>query len=86
MMFPQAPMLNMFLALFITLALILGLALILRRLGPGAMPIGKGQRLRKVESLPLTPQHQLHVVELDGRERLILTSPHGATELSTKAK
>lgn len=70
-------------ALLITLALILGAALLLRRINPqfGAhfgSSSGTGKRMAKLESLPLTPQHTLHLVVVDGVEKTIVTGPQGA--------
>lgn len=70
-------------ALLITLALILGVALILRRISPQfgshfSAGGGQGRRMAKLESLPLTPQHTLHLVIVDGVEKTIVTGPQGA--------
>jgi len=45
------------------------------------------RRLELVEKLPLTPQHSLHVVRMDGRSLLIGVSPAGCALLeSVKAE
>lgn len=70
-------------ALLITLALILAVALVLRRVNPQfgnhfAGGGGNARRMAKLESLPLTPQHVLHLVVIDGEEKAIVTGPQGA--------
>jgi flagellar biogenesis protein FliO len=37
------------------------------------------RRMTLVERLPLTPNHALHLVELDGRRLLVATHPQGAS-------
>lgn len=74
-------------ALAITLALMLGLALLLRRVNPSALAtLRRGNRLARIESLPLTPTHTAHLIALDGEEQVIVTGPHGATVLPTNKK
>ena len=51
-------------------------------LGPLPWPRPSGdRRLKLVESVRLTPQVQLCLVECDGQEMLLTTSPSGATLL-----
>lgn len=41
-----------------------------------------GQRmLESIERLPLTPQHSLHLVRVEGRTVLVAVSPHGCSLL-----
>ena len=80
-MFAHAPLLNMLLALLVTLALMLGLALIVRRVNPTMLTASSRRRLRKLESLPLTPHHAVHLIEVDGVERVLMTSPQHTHEL-----
>lgn len=42
-----------------------------------------GRRLEVLERLPLTPQHSLHVVRMDGRSLLIGVSPSGCALLES---
>jgi flagellar biogenesis protein FliO len=77
-------------ALLATLALILGTALVLRKINPQfgahfAPGNGNGRRLVKIESLPLTPQHTLHLVRVDGVEKTIVTGPQGAVVVEKDA-
>lgn len=81
MFFTHAPLLNMLLALLVTLALMLGLALIVRRLNPAILTPGNNRRLRKVESLSLTPHHAVHIIEVNGTTRVLLTGPQRTNEL-----
>ncbi len=41
-----------------------------------------GQRMSIIDRLPLTPQHTLHLLELDGRTYLIATHAGGCTLLA----
>ncbi|MFZ2587056.1 MAG: hypothetical protein WAZ18_02865 [Alphaproteobacteria bacterium] len=83
MMLAGSPFLNGLLALLITLALMLGLALIVRRFNLTNLSnsLASNRRLRKVESLTLTPHHSLHVIEVNGKERVLMTSPQKLIEL-----
>jgi flagellar biogenesis protein FliO len=58
----------------------------LRRKGMAHLPAGlrlrrSPRRLKLVEKLPLTAQHSLHLVHVDGRALLIGVSPGGCTLL-----
>ena len=53
--------------------------------GARAAAGGRSKRLRAIERLPLTPQHSLHVVEVEGRTVLIATSPGGCSILEAGA-
>lgn len=72
-------------ALLVTLALLLGFLLAVKRLGPTlglerlglARAAGGERRLAVVESLALDPRRRLVLVRADGREHLLLL---GATE------
>lgn len=78
-MLAHTPLLNMLLALAITLTLMLGLALLLRAVTPHLRTrTSPGKRLAKLESLPLTPQHTLHLVTLDGELHALVTTPQSA--------
>lgn len=77
-------------ALLITLALILGVALLLRKINPQfgsnfTPGSATGRRMAKLESLPLTPQHTLHLVVVDGVEKTIVTGPQGAVVVENDA-
>jgi len=58
----------------VLLALLVGLALLNRRLSPGPPSAARA-------SLRLTPQHGVHVLELEGRRLLIGTGPTGPPRL-----
>jgi flagellar biogenesis protein FliO len=62
----------------------------LRRRGVAqfSLPVKRGangRRLRVLERLPLSAQHSLHLISLDGRELLIGVSPGGCTILDQPA-
>ena len=62
-----------------------GVLWLLRRKGVAQFAIrgraGKARAMKLIERLPLTPQHTLHLVELEGRGVLIATSPGGCSIL-----
>ncbi len=67
--------LHTFAALLAVLGLVVGLRLLLPRLGLGlAAP---GRRIRLVESLALAPKRRLHLVEVDGQRLLVASSEQG---------
>ena len=81
-------MIQQLLAVFLVMALLLGALQWLRR--RGVAQIRTGLRLRKstrrlelLEKLPLTAQHSLHVVRMDGRSLLIGVSPSGCALLES---
>jgi len=47
----------------------------------GVAGAGKARSLRLIERLPLSSQHTLHLVSLEGRAVLIATSPNGCAIL-----
>ncbi|MFZ4122590.1 MAG: flagellar biosynthetic protein FliO [Caulobacterales bacterium] len=72
-------------ALIATLGLIVGAALVARRLGmlqPRAG--GVDRRLAMTESLMLDPRRRLVLVRLDDREHLILLSPAGDRAITSQ--
>ena len=78
-------------ALFVTLALLGGLALTLRRFGPslglGAMarPGARGpRRLEIAEVLPLDPRRRLVLVREGDREHLLLLGAGGETVVESR--
>jgi flagellar biogenesis protein FliO len=79
------------LAILLVFALLGAALFLLRR---GALPrlsfrpsLGRGESaLQRVERLPLTPQHTLHIVRIRGRELLIATHPHGCSVLADYPK
>jgi flagellar biogenesis protein FliO len=76
------------LAVFAVMALMIGLLQWLRRRGVANLRTGlgrrrSGRRLELLERLPLTPQHSLHVVRMDGRSLLIGVSPSGCALLES---
>lgn len=42
--------------------------------------------MESLERLPLTPQHSLHLIRVQGREIVIATHPQGCTVLGDSAK
>jgi flagellar biogenesis protein FliO len=46
---------------------------------------GRRPSLQSLERLPLSPQHVLHLVEIDGRRLVVATHPQGCTFLTEKA-
>jgi flagellar biogenesis protein FliO len=47
---------------------------------PGRAP----RRMQVVERLPLTPQHSLHLVRIDGRLLVVASGPGGCSVLEEK--
>jgi flagellar biogenesis protein FliO len=41
----------------------------------------QGKSLESIERLPLTPQHTLHLVKIQGRELVVATHPQGCVLL-----
>ena len=81
-------MIQQMLAVLAVMALMIGLLQLLRRRGLAHIPAGlgrrkSGRRLELLERLPLTPQHSLHVVRMDGRSLLIGVSPSGCVLLES---
>ena len=75
-------------AVFTVLALLFGSLQWLRRRGIAQVPAGarrrrRFRRLELLEKLPLTAQHSLHVVRIDGRSILIGVSPAGCALLES---
>ena len=82
-------MIQQLLAVFLVMALLFGSLQWLRR--RGLANFGGGLRFRKasrrlemIEKLPLTAQHSLHVVHMDGRSLLIGVSPSGCALLESR--
>jgi flagellar biogenesis protein FliO len=76
------------LAVLLTLSLLGGVLWWLRRRGmarfTGRFPSGtKTRRMKALERLALSPQHSLHLVEVEGRTVLIAASPGGCSILDT---
>jgi flagellar biogenesis protein FliO len=70
----------------LTLVLLGGVLWWLRQKGMAAFAWGppqgaKTRRMRTLERLALTPQHSLHLVEVQGRTVLIAASPGGCSIL-----
>ena len=75
-------------AVLVVMALMIGSLQWLRRRGVAHIRTGlarrkTGRRLELLERLPLTPQHSLHVVRMDGRSLLIGVSPAGCALLES---
>jgi flagellar biogenesis protein FliO len=76
------------LAVLAVMGLMIALLQWLRRRGVAHLRTGlgrhrSGRRLELLERLPLTPQHSLHVVRMDGRSLLIGVSPSGCALLES---
>jgi flagellar biogenesis protein FliO len=76
------------LAILFVMGLLLGSLQWLRRRGLAQIRTGLGlrkatRRLELLEKLPLTAQHSLHVVRMDGRSLLIGVSPSGCALLES---
>ena len=81
-------MVQQMLAVLIVMGLLLAALHWLRRRGIAQVRTGFGlrkspRRLELVEKLPLTAQHSLHVVRMDGRSLLIGVSPSGCALLES---
>ena len=68
----------------VTVLLLGGLALLTAKLKQDKAD-GLPKRLRLLERLALTPRHQLHLVQHNGQDYLILTGPQGDTVLPPAA-
>jgi flagellar biogenesis protein FliO len=54
----------------------------LRRWNPaGRQALARGKSLHALERLSLSPQHSLHLVEIDGNRLMVATHPQGCTLL-----
>ena len=87
-------MLSPALAVFLVLALLLGLLWLARRKGLAALSLrwamssaGRPARqMRVVERVPLSGQHSLHLVSCAGRLLVVATSPSGCSTLADWAE
>lgn len=53
------------------------------KLRGGTFPVrSAGQRLASMGRLELTPQHAVHLIQIDGRELVVATHPQGCSILS----
>lgn len=80
-----ADYLRFFAALVFVLALMGGLALVLKRLGltNSALPTAGQKRLRVAEVIPLDRQRRLALIRRDTTEHLIILGPNGETVVET---
>ena len=78
-------LLRMLAALVFVLALMGGLAFLLRRLGLAGpvMASGKAARLNVVESLPLDGRRRLVMIRRDDKEHLVILGPNSETVIET---
>jgi len=58
---------------------------LLHRRGGTALAAG-GRRLERLERLPLSPQHTLHLIRLGERILLVASSPGGCAVLESQAR
>lgn len=74
---------QMLLALAFVIALMGGLALIAKRIIPGAAQQlqvkANHRRIKIIERLPLDPRKQLAIIECDGEEHLVILGPQSDT-------
>ena len=82
-------MIQQLLAVALVMGLLFAALHLMRRRGlaqfPSALRLRKApRRLELLEKLPLTAQHSLHVVRMDGRSLLIGVSPSGCTLLESR--
>jgi flagellar biogenesis protein FliO len=64
----------------------LGAALWFLRRRTGAARAPGGRRLERLERLPLSPQHTLHLIRLGERILLVASSPGGCALLESQAR
>jgi flagellar biosynthetic protein FliO len=48
---------------------------------PGGQTASRGKSLQSIERLSLSPQHSLHLVEIEGSRFMVATHPQGCTLL-----
>jgi flagellar protein FliO/FliZ len=72
-------------ALAFVVALMGGLALLLKKLGLSApvTPAGKRKRLKLVESLPLDARRRLVLIQRDNKQHLVILGANGETVIET---
>jgi len=70
-------------ALALVLALVGGAGLAIRRYGLPGITGGAGRRLSVVETLMLGKNHRLFIVRCDGTEHVLVTTPQGASVVSS---
>ena len=56
------------------------------RAGSGLLTKAHSRSLQGIERLALSPQHTLHLVQIDGRRLLVVTHPQGCSLLTETAK
>jgi flagellar biogenesis protein FliO len=83
----EVPVWRVIAALLLCLALAVGAAFALRKRLGGGLPLkaGRPRRLQLVESLRLSHQTDLCLVECDGTNVLIASTPHGVTLIGPQA-
>lgn len=83
--------LRQFFSILLVFALLGGALWVLRRGASGSLRISslpfartpaREKKLVSIERLPLTPQHALHIVRIQGREVVVATHPHGCALLT----
>jgi flagellar protein FliO/FliZ len=72
-------------ALGFVLALMGGLALILKKLGVAGTPVTQGnkRRLKVVESIPLDARRRLVLIQRDGKQHLVILGANSETVVET---
>ncbi|MEM6781596.1 MAG: flagellar biosynthetic protein FliO [Pseudomonadota bacterium] len=82
-----ADYLQFFAALLFVLALMGGLALIMKRLGLQGRALSTGKkRLKIIEILPLDARRRLMLIERDDTQHLVILSTTGETVVETNIK
>lgn len=76
---------RMIAALVFVIALMGGLAIVLKKLGLSGPPVPSGgrKRLRVVESVPLDARRRLVLVQCDDSQHLVILGPGGETVIKT---
>ena len=77
--------LQFFFAFIFVLALMGGLALILKKLGldHGGSFAGNNKRLKLIETTPIDAKRKLALIEQDSKQHLLLLGPSGDTVIKT---
>lgn len=80
---PELPQIaRLLIALTMVIALMGGLAFVLKKLGlatPQSIRTGDKRRLKIIESLPLDARARLMIIECDGTQHLIISGGNGET-------
>lgn len=75
-------------AILAVLALLAVTVWLLQRRGLASFPVraGTARRMQVIERLPLTAQHALHLVRIEGKLLIVASAPGGCTLLGPMAE